>query len=67
MSQSVGVLVGTTLAGIVVGGCVLLALLFLGAGLRDAWQYRPRFRRAMPAVIVALAIAAVLAAAAYID
>jgi hypothetical protein len=35
--------------------------------LADAWQYRPGFRRATPWLVVALAIAAVITAAAYID
>jgi hypothetical protein len=67
VSQPVGVLIGAGLAALAVTGFAAVALYVLALGLRDAVEFRPRVRAAVPWLLVALAIAAVIAAAAYID
>ena len=67
MSQPLGVLVGAGCAALVVAGFTGLALYVLARGVADAWEFRPGFRAAVPWLLVALVIAVVIAAAAYID
>ncbi|MFB7285475.1 hypothetical protein [Actinacidiphila glaucinigra] len=50
-------------AGFAIAGVAVL----LAAAVLDAREFRPGFRRAVPTLVVALAIAAVLTAAALLD